>query len=273
MSRRQGLTLIELLVVLGIFGVLLGLLIPAVQKVREAAIRTQSMNNLRQIVLASHHFASAHRDRLPSIDGQSNPWPTFVAIIPFLEQGGFDVRATLHKLGYTPVVPMFLSPADPTWDSGGPFKDYPLSSYAANAQALRHAPSLKATFRDGTSNTIAFAEHYSTCGEKWFGVWTSFHEQGFSRRATFADGGPNISSKGPSCGDFWPDPKGFPKVTFQAAPHPSKCDPRLAQTPHTGGMLVALADGSSRILGAGISSQTYWSLVTPAGSEILQNDW
>lgn len=284
MVRRRGLTLLEVLVVIGIIGLLIALLIPAVQRVRESASRTQSTNNLRQIILANHSFASAHDGQLPSMDGSklTSGYPTMTAILPFLEQGGFDYIQMLHKLQYMPVVPAYLSPADPTWLAGGPFNNYPLTSYAINAQAFAHQPSLTHTFRDGISNTIAFAEHYAICDRTVPGqpgvniTFFAFEEQrpaaGFSRRPTFADGGKKLSRYG-SCGDFYPDPKGYPKVTFQVAPLPAKCNPRLAQTPHSAGMLVALADGSCRLLAPGISSNVYWGAVTPAGRETLGNEW
>ncbi len=70
---RPGATLVELLLMVGMLAVLIGLLLPAVQKVREAAARTQSMNNLKQIALGLQHYAAAHDGRLPG-------WRSAVAI-------------------------------------------------------------------------------------------------------------------------------------------------------------------------------------------------
>ena len=66
MARRHGMTLIEVLVVLAILAVLFGLLLGAIQRAREAAIRTASTNNLKQIVLATQSFASTFGGRLPT---------------------------------------------------------------------------------------------------------------------------------------------------------------------------------------------------------------
>src|SRR5436853_449235 len=81
---RKGLTLLEALVVVAILGVLLGLLLPAVQKVREQAALQQGLNNLRQIVLATHGYSDAHKGQLPAMSPKVR-YTTFVALLPHLE--------------------------------------------------------------------------------------------------------------------------------------------------------------------------------------------
>src|SRR5215831_20630817 len=88
--RPRGFTLVELLVILAVLAFLLGLLLTAVQKVREAANRAQCQNNLRQIVLGTINLADTYGGRLPPLAG---PFPNnksegtvFYYILPYLEQ-------------------------------------------------------------------------------------------------------------------------------------------------------------------------------------------
>lgn len=114
--RRCAFTLVELLVVIAIIGVLVALLLPAVQAARESARRSQCGNNLKQIGLAVHHFEDSHKT-LPSsrLGPQHATW--FVQIMPFMEQdalyGRWDVAKTYYMqqpLARTTQVPEFYCP-------------------------------------------------------------------------------------------------------------------------------------------------------------------
>jgi prepilin-type N-terminal cleavage/methylation domain-containing protein len=102
---RRGFSLIELLVVIAIVSVLIGLLLPAVQKVREAASRIQCANNLKQIGLAMHHYHLTH-GTLPSFSRPGADATTWaVLLLPYLEQEDLFRQWDLSRSYYlqTPV--------------------------------------------------------------------------------------------------------------------------------------------------------------------------
>jgi type II secretory pathway pseudopilin PulG len=259
MSRRTAITLLELLVVLAIIAVLLGLLLPAVQKVRETSVRLQSMNKMRQINLALHEYSNGY-GKLPAINDFIDNGP-FVVILPYLDN---NWKA-------------FISPADPSLTFQHPTnvfyppvdKDDHYASYAYNAVVFKNKRSFESGFPDGTANTIALTEHYARCAEeKWvifiFSLQGSAGDGG-SRRPTFAD---------EYYGDVVPvtvngkTAPSVPDVTFQAAPKLLESDSRMPQTPHRGGILVGMMDGSVRTVGKGVLPELFWGAVTPDGGEV-----
>jgi len=127
--HRAALTLVELVVVIAIIAILLALMVPAVHRVREAGLRTESQNNLKQIGVATQGFAAAHRNRLPSIDGNDRSanvgQSLFTALLPYVGHGTGEPPLPLF-------VPTYVSPADPTVGK----KDDGPASYAANAQVF-----------------------------------------------------------------------------------------------------------------------------------------
>jgi prepilin-type N-terminal cleavage/methylation domain-containing protein len=302
---RRAFTLLELVVVVAIIAILIGLLLPAIQRVREAAVRTRSANNVKQINLALHQFAAGHDDELPTVDGRPRRayiedlkmWGhrlspvVFTALLEYLEHN----RPWNEPYGF---VRTYLSPADPSGtivDLFGPTSGaQTYASYAANAVVFQGYPTLTATFRDGTSNTITLAEHYTRCSGR-SGFYYTDHTAGRLgwHRPTFADGGPAFN--GDNCDDVYPITDAAtgitrpsrPGATFQVAPRPwiadaadpdrgpreGECDWRLPQTPHRGGMIVGLADGSVRAVSPGVTPETFWAAVTPAGGEVLGSDW
>ena len=104
---RAGLTLIELLVVVAIVGSLIAMLLPAVQRIREAARRVQCQNNLRQLALGTLNYSSVHGDYLPPLWKTANffPWDNFswrVDILPFIETGNLQQTMELDELPFSP---------------------------------------------------------------------------------------------------------------------------------------------------------------------------
>ena len=332
-AARGGFTLVELLVVIAIIAILIGLLLPAVQKVREAAARAQCSNNLKQQGLAAHDCQDA-QGRLPPQAGTfSGAYfaPLYFHLLPYIEEDNVwkmatwaDYTAAVGKV--TPTTQTNKGFIWPTWDSVNignntwlrqtRIKVYQCpsdpslgngldwmpgdASYAGNFQVFGGTANtnsstnwdgqarISATFQDGTSNTILFAEKYSRCdGTGLGGTWWM---RGVYHGAKSFNGlnGPGSDDSFPGDrlsavfaggrghdGTVW---KTGTASLFQVQPqrflsNPGPCDKRLASSPHTAGMNVCLGDGSVRFLAQGISATTWWRACTPNGGEVLGPDW
>ena len=101
-TEHAGLTLIELLVVVAIIGILIAMLLPAVQQIREAARRVQCQNNLRQLALGTLNYSGAHNEQLPPLwkTANKNPWDNFswrVDVLPFIESENLHQTLVLEQ--------------------------------------------------------------------------------------------------------------------------------------------------------------------------------
>jgi prepilin-type processing-associated H-X9-DG protein len=285
-------SLVETLLTIGIIALIAMLILPAVQKVRVAALQIHCQNNLKQLGLAIQQYASNHTEELPSC--QKSGESTFVAILPYLEHNVAFTELTNQGLprGNPYTIKNYLCPSDFTVRPQG--NPWPCASYAANAQVFRGRPTMRKLY-DGSSNTLLFAEHYSLpIVNNWhtqFDWYCAQEPEILSppilqvnltlRRATFADFEVGIREYRPELDDVYPVTTGtpassigsIPDPTFQVCPREEDTDPRIAQTPHRGGIPVSFGDGSVRILAQGMAPTAYWALVTPAGGESIDSDW
>jgi prepilin-type N-terminal cleavage/methylation domain-containing protein len=185
MRRRGAFTLIELLVVIAIIGILIALLLPAVQKVREAANRAKCQNNLKQIGLALHNYESSFGAFPPAatyVSGQTfDSWSVPAVILPYLEQANLQNLIDFNRspddqpqVGRTRVA-VFVCPSDMKdmlvvnddgehWplsyavNQGTWFVYDPQNRQGGNGAFAVNRSMRMADFTDGTSNTLGLAE-------------------------------------------------------------------------------------------------------------------
>jgi prepilin-type N-terminal cleavage/methylation domain-containing protein len=209
---RPAFTLIELLVVIAIIGILIGLLVPAVQKVREAAAQVQCANNYKQITLAVHDYASMYK-KVPPLFTNVTTSPRNVAtilyfLLPYIEQnslyllGTGDGNPTLRGsyifrsdggngnavngvVLRSQIVPSFICPSDNSEPGSlNTTQNPPIAAANYRGNVMVFDPNgpgtITTSMPDGTSNTIAFAHGYQLCdgsnancgGHTWL-TWAS----------------------------------------------------------------------------------------------------
>jgi prepilin-type N-terminal cleavage/methylation domain-containing protein/prepilin-type processing-associated H-X9-DG protein len=309
--KRTAYTLVELLVVIAIIGILIALLLPAVQKVREAANRAKCANNLKQLALAMHHYHDAY-GTLPDggIDHFSGNWQ--VTLLPFIEQGavyqlyqGYGTAQSVIRADNIANVTgrqlaLCTCPSDtPALPGGRTWDHCSYHNYAANFGNTAVSDSISSTamhtlatyeglayggapFRydqpqrlsditDGTSNTLLLAEVIQGQGVDVRGY------------TWWGDGGAFVTSLLPN------DPRGdYVNHTYCNTDPPNpparECGVDVptdggyirafaARSRHPGGVNAALCDGSGRFMSDGIAAVRWQQLGTSQGGEVLQGDY
>jgi prepilin-type N-terminal cleavage/methylation domain-containing protein len=299
-SRSRAFTLIELLVVIAIIAILIGLLLPAVQKVREAAARAQSQNNVKQIVLACHGYHDVNNALPPMATDINNPvrqYSLFCYILPYVEQGPLwtagSANVNFWVGGSTSPgsvkVKTYLSPRDSsnpgdTWveNNGGTWAH---CNYGANHAVFgdpkggpRHTDA-KATLvglSDGTSNVVGFGEQYAVCGlgetepssagspkyyHKLWAYWTPWN---WSRGAYIDTRLISNNTTDPVATTTAAPPQNSPRV--------DACNPYYVQA-FNGACVVGVMDGSVRIVTPNISGTTWARALWPNDGLSLGSDW
>ena len=299
--RRPAFTLIELLVVIAIIAILIALLVPAVQKVREAAARAQCTNQIKQLGLAAHNAHDTYKMLPPQFGyypgtNSGGYGPVMWHLLPYMEQGAL-YNAANSKVdtgsysgpGTQTTVQIYICPSDPSLEGNGvmPQIGWRGSTYSANWQVFGkqgQAPQarggaggtewegkarLQSSIQDGTSNTLMFAERYGRCSLNMV-------------QACDSNSGGSAWSRWDGldrCAAMFAGWRTGTNAMFIVQPNPwnattgSVCRPEVPSSPHSGGIIVCLADGSARFVASNVQPATWWQACTPNGAEPMNPDW
>jgi prepilin-type N-terminal cleavage/methylation domain-containing protein/prepilin-type processing-associated H-X9-DG protein len=288
---RRGFTLIELLVVIAIIAILIGLLVPAVQRVREAAARIQCGNNLKQLGIALHSYHDSYAGLPAGVTSKRQGEPfgrmTWLArLLPYVEQDTLW-KATLAAYDFQPVpyvdpphigfsmpIRVFSCPSDPrAFDQHTTHKAriVALTSYVGvlgtaydytDGVLFRDSHVRLTDITDGTSNT-AMAGERPPSADFWYGWWYAGFGQAGTGSADMLLGARERNFGGPFVSACPPGP-----YHFQAGSLNEQCDLFHFWSTHPGGAQFLFADGSVLFLSYA-ADNVLPALATRAGGEVV----
>lgn len=292
-SIRRGFTLVEALVVIAIIGILLGLLLPAVQKIRQSAYKSACQNNLKQVALAVHSFDATYLQmppypllKKPAGSSSVTTMSWRVALLPFLEQdelfrtslSAFDAMPLGTDVpphtGYRHVVPVYVCPADgrlrsplltPSGKTVG-MTSYLGISYGDVKGDFKHVrPGILGSSRplsevsDGLSNTLMIGERPPPASLQAGNWYTSVEMEIL--------GGPSLSLGFPEALSIMGDPCYVPPYQHGILENP--CDRFHFWSLHFGGANFAMGDGSVRLIQYS-ARDIMPALATRSGGEVVE---
>jgi prepilin-type N-terminal cleavage/methylation domain-containing protein/prepilin-type processing-associated H-X9-DG protein len=266
---NRGFTLIELLVTIAIVAILIGLLLPAVQAVREASRRTHCLNNLRQVSLALHNFEGSHGNLPPTLSDQLNHW--HVSVLPHLEQRALHEKVKnglveIHPYDspyFSATISVLQCASNPdaglVIESSGTGAMFAFSDYCgvagsdevANDGVFVLVPSTPVKFRDvssGLSNTLMLGERPPNPYEHGVGMWLG---------SQWAAGASMSVTNG---GQIEPFPDDCDSARFSRGERFKPCSAFHHWSYHPGGGNFARADGSVAFMSYEIDTGTLLSL-------------
>jgi prepilin-type N-terminal cleavage/methylation domain-containing protein len=308
---RLGFTLVELLVVIAIVGILIALLLPAVQAAREAARRTESINNLKQLTLAVQNAHDAHGvtppmfGNFPADAASGSTGTVFYHLLPYFEET--SLRRLEPDVARSYALKVLRAPADQSFTDSGTFeltelvppwangdnKTWGLSSYSANWQFFGDEGVKFSQVTDGLSNTIIFNEKYAVSSRPegnprsganlWgYGVFPPKRPWDYSQE---------LPSDSLYISPYWARSgfvnKAGPVATAWTGSEPWLCrcmlkpefnvlptqaHPLKSQSLSSNVIHMALADGSVRTVAAEVSDPAWSAGETPRSGEVIRPD-